>query len=142
MMMITIVSYICITVIAFLVFDVYNSIPNEHRSVPVWLPWLMLVPIAGMVIAWIMIPFKLPEALRQYAKALGSDHKSDFGFVWGITSIACSTASMIPFVVFVTGIPSIVFLILYIIQVKKDVQVLNSLNHQRSNSSGQSQPAH
>ena len=125
-------AYICLAVVTFWIFAIHKSIPETHRTAPVWLPWLILIPFVGFVIAWIMIPFMVPKALRQYDEALQASRDSDFGFRWGILSIAISTVGMIPGAIIFTGIAGPVLLVVYLIQIQRDSLALNKLARERA----------
>lgn len=39
-----------------------TKIPEPKRVFPAWLCWLMLIPVAGYIFSWIMLPFGIPKS--------------------------------------------------------------------------------
>jgi hypothetical protein len=49
--------------ISYLLFTGLKRLPARYREVEPYFAWLMLIPIAGYVFTWILLPFKIPASL-------------------------------------------------------------------------------
>ena len=89
-------------------------IPEEYHYFPRWLCWLMLIPGAGYVFEWILLPFALPFAIENYRPFelnLQSKRRKLFGLGLAyviVLGISCPFL-LVPFGV----IPAFVLFILY-----------------------------
>ena len=60
---------VAIIVNVFFAISVYKTaklIPEKFHSFPVWFCWLFIIPFVGTVFKWMILPFDIPQALRQY----------------------------------------------------------------------------
>lgn len=102
---------------AWLLYDALKRIPPEHRKAEPFFGWLTLIPIAGVVFLWILLPFKVPESFDSYIRSEdppGAKENDDYGRKIGLwTMISCSLL----FVPFVNAIAAPVFIILFLIYI-------------------------
>ena len=42
-----------------------KKVPVQHYLFPAWFCWMLLVPVASYVFAWLMLPFGLPKAFEK-----------------------------------------------------------------------------
>ncbi len=50
--------------IAFSLWDTISRTPKQYRAIEPYFAWLTLIPLAGFIFFWILIPFKIPESLK------------------------------------------------------------------------------
>lgn len=95
-----------------------KRVPERYRTIEAWTPWLMLVPVVNLVMLWVLAPFKIPESLKNYFDDSGSsldvgDCGKNLGLGWAI-SVTCT---FIPIVNWISWIPALAFMILYLIKI-------------------------
>jgi hypothetical protein len=111
--------------VAYLLWDGLSRIPKENRTVEPYFAWLTLIPLAGIVFLWILLPFKIPESLRSYFASQERDSPNlDYGKAHGLGTMISYSCIIIPFINFIAWIPALVFLILYLIQFRGFAQQL------------------
>ena len=83
---------------AFILYRAMERLPAAHRQAPSWLPWLMPVPMANIVMP-IIIGIKWPESFQGYFNATGraadpaiGDAGKQLGLTWGI----CALCTLVP----------------------------------------------
>lgn len=91
-----------------------SKVPENKQVTPAWLPWLILLPVVGFIIAWITIPFTIPKSLtaalegnaeaQQQCKKLGTI---------GLWNLICATLVFIPLLGFVLAVAAFVLWIMY-----------------------------
>jgi hypothetical protein len=114
-------------IVAWFLYKPYSRIPEPHRTTPAFLPWLACVPILGFVILWLLVPFKIPSAMKSYfaEQGLQTDKQNDdFGFGLGLAWVISSTLCIIPIINFVAWIPALVLPIIYLVKLNKLGNVL------------------
>lgn len=94
-----------------------SCIPKEKQTVPAWVCWLMIIPLLGFIIQWIMLPFAIPNSIKQ-AYPDNADvmkaAKTLFGI--GLAFVILATISVIP-VIGLVGIASFILFIIYWVKV-------------------------
>ena len=111
--------------VAYLLWDGLSRIPKENRTVEPYFAWLTLIPLAGIVFLWILLPFKIPESLRSYFVSQQRDSADvDYGKMHGLGTMISYSCMIIPLINLIAWIPTLVFLILYMIQFRKFTQQL------------------
>ena len=72
-----------------------RQVPRPLQTLSSELIWLMLVPGVGYVIAWILLPFIIPRAMRRALQDQGSASwekvisLSRFGMLWCLLGLLC-----------------------------------------------------
>jgi len=102
-------------------------IPKVYRTIPTFLPWLLCIPYATVVIYWIILPFGLPRSFHNYFSENskpGIDKKKlsygkKYGRNKGIGFVIFLTLSLIPHISPFTIILALFFLISYLIHITK-----------------------
>lgn len=102
--------------VAWLIYKPYSKLPREHQTLAPGLCFLLMVPVANLVMP-IILGIKLPEAFASYFDATDQSHETGdagkaVGLWWGISTLAC----IVPLVGIVAGLASLVLLIIFIIK--------------------------
>lgn len=110
--------------IAYLLYDGLLRIPKQHRTVEPYFAWLTLIPLAGVIFYWILLPFKIPESLKNYFSENpgNGDYATDFGKNMGLGAVISATLMIVPFINSIAWIPALVFLVLFLMQFRKMVK--------------------
>ncbi len=98
-----------------------QRIPKEFHIFSIWFSWLFIIPLLGIVFKWMMLPFALPQALREYqpenAKVQQSANKL---FNIGIAYvIALSFSLFFSMMAFFIVIATIILLVIYWVEIIK-----------------------
>ncbi len=103
--------------LAALVYFPYRKLPEQYQEMPAWCAWLLAVPLVGLIMQWLLLAFKIPEAFQRYF----ADHPptmdmGDCGKAMGLGTAICATLG-----VFIgpIGLVALVFYILFIIKLHK-----------------------
>lgn len=102
-------------------------IPTLKQTFPSWFCWLMLVPFIGFVFTWIMIPFGIPDAIKNNQTdnpAALAEGKRLFGIGLAMM-ILMSISPFLSILAIITFIPMLVLWILYwvnIVSIRKILQ--------------------
>ncbi|GEM_PF-3535320 len=112
--------------IAYLLYDGLSKIPKQHRTTEPYYAWLILIPLAGFVFYWILLPFKIPESFKNYFSENPGDrdYPIDFGKTMGLGVVISLTLMIIPIVNLIAWISMPVFLVLFLFEFRKMVQQL------------------
>ena len=105
-------------IVAYLLHQGLQKIPEKYRATEPYMAWLTLIPIAGIAFYWILLPFKIPESFRSYFAENPGNGKEpqDYGKNKGLGVTISTTCMCIPVINLVAWIPAIVFLIQYLQQ--------------------------
>lgn len=136
------VALVVQAIVAYLIYDGLIRIPRDHRTIEPYLVWLTLIPVAGLVFWWVLLPFKIPESLRGYFERNPSAERGvppDYGKGLGLGYTISATACLIPILNFIAWIPALVFLVLYMVQYRQIVAKLPPFPHM--NTGGQAAPS-
>lgn len=82
----SIVSLALSIYIAYSLYDALNTVPEEHRELEPWVPWLIFVPIIGIVVYFLGF-IKTPKSLEKALNATGNNPHGDCGGsngLWGM----------------------------------------------------------
>ncbi len=99
-------------------FKAAKRVPQEHQVFPAWFVWMMLIPVAGYVFNWLMLPFGIPKSFEKYLSGNEQavrDAKTLFGL--GLTMVIIPLLLWIPFVNIVLGIGAFAVWIIYWVKV-------------------------
>lgn len=112
--------------VAYLLHQGLKKIPEQYRATESFMPWLTLVPIAGLAFYWILLPFKIPESFRNYfAENPGNGQEpKDYGKGMGMGAAICATLLLVPVINVVAWIPAGIFLLVFMLQFAEMVRQL------------------
>ena len=101
-------------------------IPKHCQSFPRWFCWLTLIPIVGFVFSWIMLPFGIPDAIKN-SQTDNSEAlicaKRLFGL--GLAMMILSSLSLLLYHIFLlTCLPMLVLWIIYWVDIVSIRKVL------------------
>lgn len=116
-------------VVAYFLYDGLSRIPQKYRQAEPYFAWLTLIPLAGIVFLWILLPFKIPESMKLYFAdnpQLDDSTNKDFGKAMGLGTVISLTLTVVPYVAMIAWIPLLIFLILFMIQFSAMVKQLPS----------------
>ena len=103
-------------IVAFLIYKPYSKLPAEHQTIAPGLCFLLLVPVANLVMP-IILGTKIPEAFANHFATTGQsaetgDAGKSIGLWWGISTLCC----IVPLVNMIAGLAALVLLIIFIIK--------------------------
>lgn len=119
---ICIITLIATLIIAILfswsLYSAMKKVPQEKRAFPAWFCWMFLVPFAGFVFEWIMLPFGIPKSFKQYLpKNQAAQDKAGTLFGVGLAYVILVCLLFIPYINILAGIAALVLFIIYWVQV-------------------------
>ena len=104
--------------VAYFLYSGLSKIPREYQNCEPYFAWLILIPLAGLVFMWILLPFKIPESMEKYFKEKKSNKNfGDYGKAIGLGSVIFYTIALVPYIT--SGFAwlfSVVLLILYVVK--------------------------
>ena len=111
-------------------YSAMQQVPADKQQFPAWLVWLFLIPLASIVLQWIMLPFGLPNSFKNVVgenEAALTQIKSIHGL--GLALVILMTITLLPVINVFAGIPTIILWIIYWVKVVKfKKQFLLNLN--------------
>jgi len=112
--------------IAFLLYDGLRRLHPKHRTAEPYFAWLTLIPVAGIVFSWLLLPFKIPESFGRYfsENPTSVDIPEDFGKSMGLATMILLTLCLVPLINMIAWIPGLVCFVLYLLQFQKMRQLL------------------
>jgi uncharacterized membrane protein len=111
--------------ICYLLFAGLKRLPARYREVEPYFAWLMLIPIAGFVFMWILLPFKIPDSLKRYFSENPAESLPlDYGRGMGLGAMISYTACIVPLINLIAWIPAFVCTTIYLVQFQRMVQKL------------------
>lgn len=128
-MLLFLISIIVNIFFAISVYKTAKRIPNKFHLFPIGFAWLFIVPFLGIIFKWMVLPFDLPHALRQYqpndpAIMRSADKLFKLGLAYVILiSLAFLTlygfmlTFLLPFFGIFISIATLVLLILYWVEI-------------------------
>ena len=102
-------------IIIIFVYNDYQSVPPSFRKLEPGLVWLLLIPCFNVVWNFFVIP-RLTESFKAYFDSIGDTSVGDCGRVLGFGYAISTASSAIPFVSCLTGIVSLVLMILFLVK--------------------------
>lgn len=112
-----IIGIILLLVYIFFYWTMYTTlkkIPENKRLFPAWFCWMQIIPVAGYIFNWLMMPFGLPRSFENHLKdnpEAVNQAKALFGI--GLAYVILPLLMWIPFVNLILLIVSIILLIIY-----------------------------
>jgi hypothetical protein len=101
--------------VVFLLYTDFERIPRNFRKLEPGLVWLLLIPCFNVVWNFFVIP-RLTESFKAYFDSIGDTSVGDCGRVLGFGYAISTASSAIPFVSCLTGIVSLVLMILFLVK--------------------------
>lgn len=102
-------------VVVFLLYSDFERVPRNFRKLEPGLVWLLLIPCFNLVWNFFVIP-RLSESFKAYFDSIGDTSVGNCGRDLGFGYAIVTAASVIPFVGCLTGIVSLVLLILFLVK--------------------------
>jgi len=98
-----------------LVYMDFERVPRGCRKLEPGLVWLLLIPCFNLVWNFFVFP-GLSDSFKAYFNSIGDNSVGNCGRDLGLGYAICSAISVIPFVGCLTGIVSLVLLILFLVK--------------------------
>ena len=115
---------IVVAAIALMVYTIYtyftslDAIPPQFRTMEPGMIFLMFIPCFGII--WIFfIVTKIPESFRNYFWATGNHRFGDCGAALGMWYAILAVISSIPYVNFLTIIPTLILLVMFVLKLNE-----------------------
>lgn len=102
--------------IIFLLYKAAQAIPQQHQQLSPGMVWLLLIPLFNIVWQFFVI-LKISGGYKSYFDSINRTDVGDCGKTIGLVAIICSLVSFIPLLGFLTGIASLVCMIIYLVKV-------------------------
>lgn len=95
-------------------YSVVERVPEEKRALPSWFAWLILIPVVGFVLCWVMIPFTIPKTLATVVEN-NPEGMAKIRFLKkaGFLNVLCATLVFIPFLGLLLAVAAFVLWIMY-----------------------------
>ena len=93
----------------------YQRVPPAFRKLDPALVWLLLIPCFNSIWNFFVYP-KLSDSFAAYFQSIGDNSVGDCGRGLGLAYSICCVVSIIPFLGCLTGLASLVLLILYLVK--------------------------
>ena len=118
----TLIGLLYLIVLIFFCFSMFKALqalPAKYHRFPAWFVWLILVPVAGIVFVWIMLPFGIPKAFKHFSDHEKPEAMADCKVIFGLglAYAILITACMLPFLSLFAFVASFVTLVIYWSQV-------------------------
>jgi hypothetical protein len=105
-------------VICLLLQNCYKRIPPQFRKLEPSLVWLLLIPCFSLVWNFFVFP-RLSQSFKSYFDSIGRSDVGDCSGSIGLAYAICCAVSIIPYLGCLTGIASLVLLIIYLVRVNE-----------------------
>jgi hypothetical protein len=93
-------------------------VPESKLEFPAWFAFMILIPLAGIVFSWMVVPFNIPKSFeRAVAGNAEAETKARSLFGIGLTLVILETVAWIPYIGFIAMIPTIVLWIIFWVKV-------------------------
>ena len=99
----------------FLVYADYQRIPPRFRKLEPSLVWLLLIPCFNLVWNFYVFP-GLADSFKAYFDSVGNSSVGNCGRDLGLGYAICAAASVIPVVGCLTGVVTLVLMILFLVK--------------------------
>lgn len=102
-------------VVCFFLYKFYKRVPQQFRKMEPGMVWLLLIPCFNLV--WnFFVYIRLSESLKGYFDSAGNQTVGDCGKGLGLAFSICEAATIIPCLGMLTGVASLVLVILYLVK--------------------------
>ena len=96
------------------------KVSEDKRRVPAWLCWLTLIPLVNIVIFWILLPFAIPNSIKDYmAGNQEATAQAETLYKVGLANMILVLCGLIPVVGGLATLGSLVAWIIYWVKVVK-----------------------
>ena len=103
-------------VVCLLLYNAQMAVPQEHRKIEPNMIWLLVIPLFNLV--WNFFVFlRIPESYQSAFAARGAAHKGVGERNIGLAYCICAACSIIPCVNILTGLASLVLVIIFLVQI-------------------------
>lgn len=109
------ISVILTALFALTLFLILKRIPGQNQKFPPWVVWLFLIPIAGLVIQWIVL-LSIPSVLKKtFSNNQDAIQSASTLFKFALASMVFTIFSFLPIKPYSEyfGIAGIVFVLIY-----------------------------
>jgi hypothetical protein len=96
-------------------YSALNSIPAQFRTMEPWQVFLLLIPCFNIIWLFFVVQ-KIPESFRNYFQAVGDHSRGDCGAGIGLWYAILTVVSAIPLVNYISLIPTLILLIMFIVK--------------------------
>ncbi len=110
-----VVAFVISVVTCFLIYKPFSKLPESFRPFQPGLVFLMLVPIANLVMPF-MISISVTDGFKRYFESVGDNSKGDCGKSIGLAWAIGLVCSLIPLVNYIAGPISLVCMIIFIVK--------------------------
>lgn len=91
-------------------YETMKKIPQEEHVLPNVLCWLFLIPLAGYIFQWMMLPFAIPKTLKKFQPENKELQKSaKFLFIVGLIYLILELGIYVPGLFLLSLIPWIIY---------------------------------
>ena len=103
-------------VVCLLLYNAQMAVPQEHRKIEPNMIWLLLIPLFNLV--WNFFVFlRIPESYQSAFAVRGAPHKGVGERNNGLAYSICAACSIIPCINILTGLASLVLVIIFLVQI-------------------------
>lgn len=96
-----------------------KAVPKDEQLQPAWLCWLFLIPLAGTIFNWIMLPFAIPKSIQNaFGRKSAVKNKANGLFITGLIFCISKVLLIIPYLNLLSVIVYFISWITYWIKVK------------------------
>ena len=97
-----------------------KNVSKEKRVTQPWLCWLILIPLAGFVFQWILLPFTIPNSFKKamVGNEAGLEDAHTL-FNLGLSNVILGTTSIIAFLGVFSWVASFIIWIIYWVKIVK-----------------------
>lgn len=112
------VSFVVSIFFCLSLFTAMNLVPEENRTMPAWLVWLILIPGFGLIFLWLMVPFGAPNTFKKHFTDNSiAQNQADVLFKVGLAYVICATSAFIPLIGFFAAAGAFVLWIVYWVKI-------------------------
>jgi len=101
--------------ISYLLYKCFERIPPQFRKQQPGMVWLLLIPCFSLIWNFFVFP-PLSKSFKAYFDSIGETNVDDCGEKIGLAYSICSVANLIPYLNILTGIATLVLLILFLVK--------------------------
>lgn len=104
-----------------------KKIPSDKQTMPAWCCWLFVIPVAGYIFEWIMLPFAIPSAIKNHMDTDSNVKKRARTLrIIALIYLIASLTFAFPYGLLIFGPLVLVFWLIYWVKIKKIRKFLTS----------------
>lgn len=120
-----VVVYAILAAVAYYLMRSIQALPEEHRLLPPWAPWLILIPCANVFVNfWVFL--QIPKSYEMNAISRNEAPDQSF-FGVGVAYAILSVLTFIPYLGSCFGMAALILLIVFLVKVSTLKQRLESM---------------